>query len=397
MLFQKLILISLSLFLYSCFSLSIDSRVEVNEKEDWLFIGGDLAKTNISKSTSKLEPPFSLYWQYNVDGGLAKSCLSISDALLFVNTLNGEFYALDVLSGKSLGRTSTLGKSSFSTPVIFGNNIIITSSGDRDSKIFSYNLISGLVRWERKIGWIESSPVMVGDDLITSSVPGLIYKINIKTGNLVWTSRSYEKKKYYGSFYTSPTILNNTIFAGNDDGNMYAFGLKDGKEVWNFETDGSIFCDAAGSDGKIYFGSDDKNFYCLDTTGNLIWKKDMSTKFLSSATFYKELVIISGIDGNVYGLDKNNGDLKWTFATKGAIVASPLLQENKIFIGSYDKYFYCLNAEDGRELWKYECVGRIKTSAIIWKDYIFTASDEKYVYCFSNKAFPKSSSGVSSK
>ena len=135
---------SLTFIFCSCFSLSIDKRVEVNEKEDWLFIGGDPAKTNISKSTSELDPPFTLYWDYNVDGGLSKSCLAVSDAILFVNTLNGEFYAIDVLSGKSLGRTSTSGKSSFSTPVVTGNNIIITSSGDRSSRIFCYNLIAGL-------------------------------------------------------------------------------------------------------------------------------------------------------------------------------------------------------------------------------------------------------------
>ncbi|MBK8551842.1 MAG: PQQ-binding-like beta-propeller repeat protein [Ignavibacteria bacterium] len=398
MFLKKLILFfTLSFLISSCASLSIDKRVEVDEKEDWLFIGGDLAKTNVSKSTSILNPPFYLYWQYNMDGGLAKSCLSVSDAILFANTLNGEFYAIDIASGKSLGRASTSGKASFSTPVIFGNNIIITSSGDRKSNIFCYNLITGLVKWEKKIGWIESSPVKVGDDVVTGSVTGLLYRFNVKTGNLVWTTRPVDKKKFYGSFYTSPTILNNTIFAGNDDFNMYAFDLTYGKELWKFKTNGSIFSDAAGSDGKIFFGSDDKNFYCVDTSGNLVWKKDLKTKFLSSSTFYNDLIIISGIDGNVYGLDKKNGDVRWTFTTKGAITASPLVHKDNIFIGSYDTYFYCLNAADGRELWKYQCEGRIKTSAVVWKDYIFTASDEKFVYCFSKQEFQKRSSGKSLK
>jgi len=391
MIIQRIIFTAFSFILYSCASLSIDTSVEVDEKEDWLFIGGDLAKSNISKSKADLQPPFKLYWQYDVDGGLSKSCLSVSDAILFVNTLNGEFYAIDVLSGRGLGRTSTLGKSSFSTPVISGNNVIVTSSGDRNSKIFNYSLTSGLPKWEKKIGWIEASPVMAGDDIITSSVTGLLYRINIRTGNVKWTTRPTDRKKFYGSFYTSPTILNNIIVAGNDDFNMYAFDTAAGKELWKFKTNGSIFCDASASESKIYFGSDDMNFYCLDTLGNLVWKKDMKTKFLSSSTFYKDLVITSGIDGNIYALDKNNGDVKWTYSTKGALTATPMLQGDKVFIGSYDKFFYCINAADGRELWKYECEGRIKTSAVIWKDFIFTASDEKYIYCFSNKEPPKKS------
>lgn len=170
MIILRIIFTAFTFILYSCASLSIDTSVEVDEKEDWLFIGGDLAKTNISKSKADLQPPFKLYWQYDVDGGLSKSCLSVSDAILFANTLNGEFYAIDVQSGRGLGRTSTLGKSSFSTPVIAGNSVIVTSSGDRNSRIFNYSLISGLPRWEKMIGWIEASPVMTGNDVITSSV-----------------------------------------------------------------------------------------------------------------------------------------------------------------------------------------------------------------------------------
>jgi len=379
MIFRSLIFLFLPLFFYSCFPLSIDKLVEIDENEDWLYIGGDLAKTNTSKSKNTFTPPFNLYWQYDVDGGLAKNSLSVSDAILFANTLNGEFYTIDINSGKGLGRTSTLGKSSYSTPVVFNNNIIITSSGDKKSKVFSYNLVKGAVQWERNVQWVESSPVLVNEDIVLSNLQGALYRLNAKNGRIVWKSGL---KRSLFSFYTSPTISNDKIFLGCTDGNMYAYDLKSGKELWKYKTGASIFCDASVNDGKVYFGSDDNSFYCVDTTGILIWKKDLNTKFLSSSTFYKDKLITSGVDGNVYALNKNNGDVNWKFTTFGAIWASPLLQGNKIFIGSFDKNFYCLNAEDGMELWQYKCEGRIRTSAIVWKDYIFVASDDKFIYCF---------------
>lgn len=379
MIFRNLIFCVLPLFFYSCFPLSINKLVEVDENEDWLYIGGDPAKTNISKSKSILNPPFTLYWQYDVDGGLAKNSLSVSDGILFANTLNGEFYTIDIVSGKSLGRTSTLGKSSYSTPVIFNNNIIIASSGDKKSKVFSYNLIKGAVQWERNVQWVESSPVLIDEDIILSNTKGGLYRINARSGNIVWVSGL---KKSIFAFYTSPTIANGKIFLGSTDGNMYAYDLISGRELWKYKTGSSIFCDASVSNGKIYFGSDDKNFYCLDTSGSLLWKKELNTKFLSSSTFYKDLVIFSGVDGKVYSLNMNNGNTVWQFTTNGALSASPMLQGNKIFIGSFDKNFYCLNADDGQELWEYKCEGRIRTSAVIWKDYIFVASDDKFIYCF---------------
>lgn len=376
----------------SCFSLSVDKLVEVNEEEDWLFIGGNLSKTNISKSKSSLTPPFSLLWEFDADGGLAKNCLSASDAILFANTLNGESYAIDISTGKSLGRTSTIGKASYSTPLIFNNNLIIASSGDNTCRIFSYSLVQGIEKWKKNIGSVESSPVISGENVFACSVNGKIYKMNVRTGNFIWTtSPKYEHLR--GSFYTSPTIYSNLILAGSSDGYMYAFDTTFGKEIWKFKTHGSIYADASANEGRIYFGSDDKFFYSLDTTGNLIWEKNINSKFVSSPTFYKDMVIIPAVDGNVYALDKDSGNVRWKFTTKGAIWASPLLHKNMIFIGSFDRNFYCISADDGKELWHFPCEGRVRTSAVIWKDYIFTASDDKYIYCFTNEGLVKNSSG----
>jgi len=379
MLIKFLILFSFSIYIYSCASVQLNKGIEVNEDEDWLMIGGNPERTNVSNSPSKLDPPFNLFWQYDVDGGLSKNCLSASDAILFVSTLNGEFYSLDISSGKSLGRTSTLGKASFSTPLIFNNNIILTSSGSEQSRIFSYNVISGLQKWARNVKWVQSSPVMVDENIIVSNTFGELYKLNAGSGTIIWKTKS---GKALTSFYTSPAVSENRIYIGSNDHYMYSFESAHGKELWKFKTDASIFCDASVNNGKIYFGSDDKNFYCIDTSGKLIWKKDLGTKFLSSPAFYKESIIVSCIDGNVYSLNSSDGETIWKYTTFGAITASPLIHSDKIFIGSYDKNFYCLNAKDGKELWKYQCEGRIHTSAVIWKDFVFVGSDNKYVYCF---------------
>lgn len=375
---RSLIYLLLGLGSYSCFSTSLNKPLEVNEKEDWLMIGGNPEKTNISKSPGILNPPFKLYWQYNVDGGLARNCLSASDAVLFVSTLNEEQYSLDIFSGKSLGRINTHG-ASFSTPLVFKNNIILCSSGDRDSRIFSYNLIIGENMWKRNVKWVESSPVLKDNSILVSNTSGELYKLNASTGSIAWKAKT---GKRLSSFYTSPAVSDDNAFLGSNDSYMYAFELKHGKLIWKFKTGGPVFCDAALFNGRLYFGSDDRNFYCMDTSGNLIWKKFLNTKYLSSPTFYRETVIISGIDGNVYSLDTAGGNIKWKFGSYGTISASPLLHGDKIFIGSYDKNFYCLNAENGKELWKYLCDARIHTSAVIWKEYIFAASDDKYVYCF---------------
>ncbi|HAY32740.1 MAG TPA: hypothetical protein DCY06_01280 [Bacteroidetes bacterium] len=383
------IILFIAILFSGCFSLSIDKMVEVNPEEDWLMIGGNPEKTNVSKSKSVLTPPFNLYWEFDADGGLAKNCISVSDAIVFINTLNGESFAIDIFSGKSLGRTSVLGDASYSTPVIDRNNIIIAASGDRGTRIFSYNLISGNEKWKRNVGSVESSPVMTENDIIVASANNRIYRLNAATGVIVWISGPEESGLPFSSFFNSPTIFEDKIFAGNNSGTMYCFELKNGRELWSLKTGASITADVSAKDGKIYFGSDDKNFYCADTAGNVVWKKDLGTTFKAASTFYKDMVITAGVDGIIYAMNSGNGEIVWTFKTHGAVWATPLLHNDMIFVGSFDRRFYCINADNGKELWHYLCEGRVRTSAVIWKDYIFTASDDKYVYCFSNKIMEK--------
>lgn len=61
----------------------------------------------------------------------------------------------------------------------------------------------------------------------------------------------------------------------------------------------------------------------------------------------------SSSSDQVYCLDADTGETRWTFFTEGPIRLAPTLVDNKILFGSDDGYVYCLDAESGSELWRY--------------------------------------------
>lgn len=361
---------------YSCSTILFREGLSISEKEDWLQSGRNEAKTNISDSSYILKPPFKEIWSFNAEAGFTKNALSASDGVLFASCLNGNAFAINIGSGSSIGKLSVKSKSSFSVPVILDDLVIFIFSDGTKNVITGYDYKSGIIKWEKNTGEVLSSPAMKDGKIYYCTKQGNIYKIDGTTGINEWTYRN----NY--SLHTSPSISNSLLFAGDIKGTLIAVDIEKGDLKWYFKTGDGIYADVSVYKDKIFFGSDDKNFYCLDMDGKLTWKKNLETKFLSSSTFYNDNVICTGIDGNIYSMNINTGDLNWKCETRGTITASPVLNKDKIFVGSFDKYFYCLDATSGKILWKQEFDERIRTTAVIWKNYLIIADDDKSIYCY---------------
>jgi len=67
-----------------------------------------------------------------------------------------------------------------------------------------------------------------------------------------------------GFVNTAPAIANGYIFAGSDDGHVYAWDLETGELVWKFKTGDKVRSSPAIAGGKLYIGSDDGFVYCFE-------------------------------------------------------------------------------------------------------------------------------------
>jgi outer membrane protein assembly factor BamB len=55
-------------------------------------------------------------------------------------------------------------------------------------------------------------------------------------------------------------------------------------------------------------------------------------------------VYFGSVDGGVYSLDTNTGNLRWRFQTEGPVISSPVVADGIVYIGSDDRYVYALPA-----------------------------------------------------
>src|SRR4051812_32316177 len=72
--------------------------------------------------------------------------------------------------------------------------------------------------------------------------------------------------------YSSPVVINQTIYVGGSDSALYALDIGSGKILWKFITKGEIRSDVAIHLDKLFLLSGDGAVYCLNkNTGKEIW------------------------------------------------------------------------------------------------------------------------------
>ena len=78
-----------------------------------------------------------------------------------------------------------------------------------------------------------------------------------------------------GPVVTGPVLAEGVVYAGSDDGTLYALYAESGELLWSFATGGPIRSISGEVEGTVYVGSNDHHLYALDAyTGEELWRYD---------------------------------------------------------------------------------------------------------------------------
>src|SRR5882672_9315012 len=109
-----------------------------------------------------------------------------------------------------------------------------------------------------------------------------MFRGNAQLTGIYNTKAAYQLKGVKFTFRTdgpircAPTLSNGLLFFGSGDGNFYAVDSQSGQERWRFKTGGAINSSPATADGAVYFSSRDGIFYALQAaSGKELWRYEM--------------------------------------------------------------------------------------------------------------------------
>ncbi|RLJ03592.1 MAG: hypothetical protein DRP11_00175 [Candidatus Aenigmatarchaeota archaeon] len=199
----------------------------------------------------------------------------------------------------------------------------------------------------------------------------------------------------------------NEVVAGSLDGMVYALDSS-GNLIWNFTVDsGGVYSVKIGnltsdSGNEVAVGAD--KLYILNSTGGLIWKKDLGTTIYSvdigDVNDYEgNEVVLGALDDKVYliNISESDGYVAWSYTT-GDDVQTVIIGDvtdnpgNEVVAGSDDGFFYTLD-ENGNLIWSYRTESLIRSvaSGDITGDQgneVAGGSVDGYLYVFNFDYFP---------
>jgi len=259
-----------------------------------------------------------------------------------------------------------------SSPTVVDDTIYVNGRG----RLVAIDIDSRNKLWDANVGRptynpINQSATITGDSVYAQTTPGFT-SFDRESGSVNWRQNVYTT--------SSPTVAQNLVLVGCQNGALYAYNRISGDAKWRFSTNGVIRSSPTVSGGNVYVGSLDNNVYSLDLdSGKKEWEFETGGSIWSSPTATSRTVYIGSNDGNLYALEATSGEERWSFQANGSIRSSPtVIENNTVYVGDSAGHVYALNAATGNVIWSFKTTDVIWSSPIVVDGVLFIGSDKIY-------------------
>jgi len=222
---------------------------------------------------------------------------------------------------------------------------------------------------------IRGTPIIVNDVLYIGCYDNNLYALDARTGEFNW------KFATEGGIPSRPAADGELVYVGSEDTRLYAVTAERGALAWTYYAGGPIRSNPVNYEGHIFVGSDDARLHVINMyNGQKSWTSEAAGPIRSTPLVQDERVYFGCESSDFYCLDFK-GEMKWRFSkAKRAITSSAILVEGMLIFGSKDWSLYAVEAEAGWQVWKFRMGGATISTPAYSEGRIYTAGGDGRVY-----------------
>jgi outer membrane protein assembly factor BamB len=305
----------------------------------WPMYGVDEQRTQAHASI-RLRPPFRTVWSHSL-GSLVEFPPVVWEGVAYVANLNGQLYALSMRNGKTIWRFDLHSREQDSSPAVVGDDLVMHSKSGR---VWVLNRFTGRARWSYPVdGRIESSPVVRDGIDYFGTWAGTVYALDLRRHRVLW--------RYHGGYKitSSAALLRGTLFIGDYGGRLLALSLRSGQLRHSVSVNGRVYGTPAIAAGRVFVPSSDGNSLTGFTTGGRhLWTIHTGSYVYSSPAVWRGRVFFGAYNGVFYCVSAASGRILWTVGTGGRVSGAPVVVDGIAYVASFAHRIYGVNARTGR-------------------------------------------------
>src|SRR5699024_10221461 len=155
-----------------------------------------------------------------------------------------------------------------------------------------------------------------------------------------------------------PDTDGGTVYVANNDGNVAAFNIHNGKRLWHTNTEYRLVSGPTVAGNTLLVGSRKGLLLALAADdGELLWQARASSEVLAAPASGRGIVVVRTLDSRLEAYDLDNGDRLWTvehnvpdLTMRGAAV--PQIRGTTVLAGLDNGDVVAMALDSGRRLWE---------------------------------------------
>ncbi len=209
---------------------------------------------------------------------------------------------------------------------------------------------------------------------------------------------------------STPVTYGNLVYFGSQDFDIYAIDQTTKDVFWTLSTGGAVLSTPAvgqidnsegaigqGSTTLLVVGSDDGFVWAraASTPGNQpeLWKYEIGEPVRTTPVLSGNLVIVTGADGRVHGIQGADGSGVWVYPAEGSVAPfemSPALANDYVYAGDSAGVMHVIDAKTGGFVCDFDTGAKITTPASIVDGTVYFGDSNQGVYQMAEGECPTS-------
>jgi len=265
--------------------------------------------------------PLKTIWTLPLNRPLAAAPPAYDGPRGFFAIAGGQIVAYDLAQGSQLW----IADGATELQPAAGDDLLFITTSDG---VVALQQSDGAERWRLPMSGRAITVPLVWDNgwLIVATESGQILALRATDGRTVWT------RDIGAPLHARPALAGDRVYLPVANGHVVALNVVDGAVLWERRL-GDMPNEILAFDDRLYVGSDDKYFYCIDTKGIVVWRFRTGAAVVDKPAFDERRVYFVSRDNILRGMNRRSGSQDWRRSLTFRVRNEPVVIGSVVAVG----------------------------------------------------------------